>query len=202
MAFANMTAREKIIVAVLGVIIVGVLVGIGILLARLISDGGLDEQQTGITVPPPTEAASPVATVTLVAAPALEGMSKAAPNPVGEQPVVVTRQEGLGPIAPVIIASQPLQAGHRYRLEITATDGSKVAIHGSWSQSATSKSGQVAAPQIEFFEGVTPFRVDIAPPVSDPDLWGCSVSAAFKSANVLEQSPSLVLTIWDVTGSE
>jgi len=202
MAFSNMTSREKIIVAVLGAIIVVALGGIGILLARLVTDGGLGGQQTGITVPPPTEAAPPVATVTLVAAPALEGMSKPATSQVGEQPVIVARKEGLGPLAPVIIASQPLQAGHRYRLEITAANGSKVAIHGSWSQSATSKSGQVTAPQIEFFEGVTPLRVDIVSPVADPDLWGFSVSAAPKSPNVLEKSTSLVLSIWDVMGTD
>jgi hypothetical protein len=99
-----------------------------------------------------------------------------------------------------MIVNHQLHAGRRYRLEITATDGSKVALQGSWSQAATSKSGQVAAPQIEFFEGTTPYRINITAPVADPDMWSCSVSSGLKSPDLLAQSPSLVITIWDITG--
>jgi hypothetical protein len=201
MALSEMSSKEKTIVAILGAVILVALVGIGILVANLVG-GGNSQQAGGVTVPPATEAPPPAATVTLVAPPSLEGLSRVAPGPISEQPVLVVRQEGVGPLAPVLIASQALNSGRRYRLEIAAADGSGVAILGSWGQSATSSSGQVAAPQIEFFEGTTPFYVDVVSPVTDPDLWSCSVSAGLKSPDVLGKSPNLVISIWDVTGTK
>jgi hypothetical protein len=44
--------------------------------------------------------------------------------------------------------------------------------------------------------------VDINPPVADPDQWSVSVSAGLKSADILGESPKVVITIWDVTGSQ
>ncbi len=232
MAFSQMSSREKTIVAVLGVVILIALIGIGILVARLIT-GGADEQALEITVVPttpveeastaalqeaPTSAAGEAPTaesgqapasgsestpagvvgITPVAAPSLEGLSLSPPKPISDQPVVVARQQSVRPGAPVIIASHPLYAGRRYRLEITAADGSEVAIQGSWGQAATSVSGKVTAPQIQFFEGTTPFLVDVVAPVADPVLWSCSISAGPK--DLLGQPPGLVITIWDVTG--
>jgi hypothetical protein len=98
----------------------------------------------------------------------------------------------------VVIASQTLHAGRRYRLEVTTTDGSAVAIQGSYGQSATSASGKLAAPQIEPFEGMTPFQVDLVAPVPDPTLWSCSASTGLKL--LMAKPPILVITIWDVTG--
>jgi hypothetical protein len=233
MGFSQMSSREKTIVAVLGVVILIALIGIGVLVARLVTGGEGDTEAPAITVipttaageaPPPESGTEPTAAagatsasqegqgtasqpaggtgaegaITAVPAPSLEGLDTSGPVPVSDQPVVVARQEGVGPGSPVIIADHPLHAGHRYRLEITAADGSQVAIQGSWGQAATSASGEVAAPQIEFFEGTTPFRVDIVAPVSDPVLWSCSASAGV--TDLLGQPPGLVITIWDVTG--
>lgn len=195
-----MTSREKTIVAILGSVILVTLVGIGVLTAKLITDAS-NKPPEGISV---TEAslaeAAPELTVTLVSAPSVQGLIKTTPAPVESKPVVVIRQESAGPLAPVLIADQPLNAGHRYRVEITTASGAKIPIHGSWGQSATSASGQVAAPQIEFFDGTTPYSVNIKAPVSDPSIWGLSVSAGPKGGTL--KSPSLVITVWDVTGSQ
>jgi hypothetical protein len=223
MNFSQMSSREKTIVAVLGVVILIALIGIGFLVARLVTGGEGATQAPEITVIPTTAvgdvsgetpttgegataAPEPGGTpgaaggITPVPPPSLEGLDTSPPQAVSDQPVVVVRQEGVGPGAPVIIADHPLHAGRRYRLEITAVDGSAVAIQGSWGQAATSASGQAEAPQIEFFEGVTPFRVEIVAPVADPALWSCSASAGPK--DLLGQPPSLVITIWDVTGAQ
>ena len=120
----------------------------------------------------------------------------------GSEPVVLVQVESVGPLAPAMIVNQALQPGHRYRLEVTAQDGTAIAVEGNWSQAATSASGQAAAPQIEFFEGTTPYRIDIAPPVADPKMWGISVSAGFKEADLLAEGPAVVITIWDVTAGE
>ena len=199
MALSGMSSREKTVVAILGVVIILALVGIGILLARLLADSSSSAPE-GISVTETAVAAvQPQATVTLVDAPSLEGLGEPAPVAAGAEPVVVKRVESVGPLAPVMIASQPLSAGHRYRLEVTASDESTVPIHGSWSQSATSASGQVAAPQIEFFESSTPYRVDIEAPVADPSMWGVSISAGPQG---LGGQANLVITVWDVTGSQ
>ena len=199
MALSGMSSREKTVVAILGVVIVLALVGIGILLARLLADSSSSAPE-GISVTETAVAAvQPQVTVTLVDAPSLEALGEPAPVAAGAEPAVVLRVESVGPLAPVMIASQPLSAGHRYRLEVTASDESTVPIHGSWSQSATSASGQVAAPQIEFFESNTPYRVDIEAPVADPSIWGVSISAGPKG---LGGQANLVITIWDVTGSQ
>ena len=212
MAFSNMTSKEKTIVAVLGVVILIALIGIGILVARLITGGDADSQSPDISVAPTTDTTTTTqgddagpgsageATITAVAPPDLEEPDELPPAEVSEQPVVAARAESPGPLSPVIIASHPLYAGHRYRVEITAADGSKVAIQGSWSQAATSASGEVAAPEIEFFEGTTPYQVNVVSPVADPSLWSVSVSAGPK--DLLGQPPGLVITIWDVTGVE
>jgi hypothetical protein len=194
-----MNSKEKTIVALLGVVILVALIGIGFLLAKLITDAK-DKPAEGISVTETAAAAAPLATATLIAAPSLEGMAKAAPVTVGSEPVVVARQESVGPLAPVLIVAHPLEAGHRYRLMVTASNDKKVPISGSWSQSATSVSGKVAAPQIEFFEGTTPHTIDIKAPVPDPNMWGVSISAGPKAATL--NSPNLILTILDVTGAQ
>jgi len=217
MAFSQMSSKEKTVVAVLGVVILIALVGIGILVARFVTSGEAGKQALEITVAPTatgeevpmagsgeapaTESGSAPGvevTNTPIAPPSLEELEKAAPGPISSQPEVVARMQSPGPGLPVIIAGQPLHAGRRYRLEITAADGSKAAIQGSWSQSATSASGKVTAPQMEFFEATTPYEVNIVSPVGDPVLWGFSVSAGPK--DVLGQPSILVITIWDDTG--
>jgi hypothetical protein len=205
-----MSSREKTIVIALGVIILLALVGIGVLAAQLLtSDGQTGEEidvagSTASAMPAETatladEQATPGATITPVAPPSMEGGDERPPEPAGGQPAVIVQAESVGPLAPAIIASQTLNAGRRYRVEITATDGSQVAIQGSWSQAATSASGQVVAPEIEFFEGTTPYRWDVEAPVADPDAWRISISASAQGG--LDQAPGLVITIWDVTGS-
>jgi hypothetical protein len=197
-----MDSRERNIIIVLGVVIIIALVGIGVLAAKLLSSDGGDT--TAITVVPTVAegAAPPEATITAIPAPEMEALGQPPPDPAGSKPVAIARQESLGPIAPVMIVAQPLQPGRRYRLEVTASDGSKSAVQGSWSQAATSASGQIGTPLGEFFEGVTPYQVDINPPVSDPVLWSVSVSAGLKNPNILSDSPKVVITIWDVTGSQ
>jgi hypothetical protein len=197
MAFSNMNSKEKTVVAILGVIILVALAGIGILVARLVADS---EGEVVVTVLPTAGQAQATAEVaiTQVAAPSLSAAAAVTPAAISDEPVVVARSQGAGPGFPVIIADEPLAAGHRYRLEVAAADGSQAPIQGSWGQSATSASGQVAAPQIKFFEGTTPFSVDLAVPVADPVLWGCSMSAGVKG--VLASPPVLVITVYDVTG--
>jgi hypothetical protein len=117
----------------------------------------------------------------------------------GSEPVEVARQESVGPLAPVMIANHPLSAGHSYRVEITAKNGSKTPIKGQWSQSATSASGKVAPPQIEFFRGTTPYNIEVTSPVPDPTIWGVQVSAGPEG---LGATAPLVITIWDVTGTQ
>jgi hypothetical protein len=215
MAFSEMNSRERTIVIVLGIVILVALVGIGILAARLIAgDGNGGDEAIGVTTatasaPGTTGAATPGdqagATITAVAPPPVEdassdgGEDELPPAPSGGEPAVVVRAESPGPIAPAIIPEQTLAPGHSYRLEITAADGSEVAIQGSWSQAATSASGEVVAPQIEFFEGTTPHQIQVEAPVADPASWRISVSAG--PTDLLGQPPALVITIWDVTGT-
>jgi hypothetical protein len=196
MAFSGMNSREKTIVVALGVVILIALVGIGILAARLISSGKAPEITVAATSA--AGAATPQATITMVAAPSLTDVVQTTPQPVSDKPVVVGRQESAGPGLPVMIANQPLHAGRRYRIEIKAKDDSSIAIQGSWSQAATGASGKMALPEIKSFEGTTPFTIDIASPVADPTLWSVSASAGPKG--ILGKSPSLVITVYDVTG--
>jgi hypothetical protein len=211
MAFSEMNSRERTIVIILGIVILIALVGIGILAARLIAgDGNGDEEAISVTTatavsPATTDAIAPEdqteATITAVAPPSLEAGEgdEAPPAPSGSEPVTVVRAESPGPIAPAIIPEQTLAAGHRYRIEITAADGSEVAIKGSWSQAATSASGEAVPPQIEFFEGATPYEIQVEAPVADPASWRISVSAG--PSDLLGQPPALVITIWDVTST-
>jgi hypothetical protein len=200
MTFSQMTSREKTIVTVLAAVIVLALCGIGILAARLFSEQTAGEPPIGIAVTDTVsvvEAAEP--TVTPIAAPSLEGQTESSPPPVGNEAVVVVAKESVGPLAPAIITSERLYAGHRYRLEITTADGSQVPFRGNWSQSATSVSGQVSAPQIEFLEGTTPYQAEIPYPVSDPDLWLFSVSAGPRGRGA---TAPIVIRIVDVTGAQ
>lgn len=201
MALSGMSSREKTIVGILVAVIVIALIAIGILGYRLLFGTG-GQPQTGISVTEvvTTEGGVAEPTATLVAPPSLEGLSPQAGAPVSTKPVVVAQVQGVGPLAPVIIAGQPLVPGHRYRLEVTAKNGSKSPIQGSWAQAATSLSGQIASPQMNLFDGTTPYRVDIAAPVSDPGLWSISASAGHRG--LLAEPPVLVMTIWDVTGGE
>jgi hypothetical protein len=212
MNFSQMSSREKTVVAVLGVVILVALIGIGVLVARLVT-GGQGEEPEIVVIPTTTgeattgelgQAPAPgsesetAPDITPVAPPSLEGLDTTPPAPVSAQAAVVIWLEGIGPGLPVSIPSQTLHAGRRYRLEITTTDGSAVPIQGSWGQSATSASGKVVSPQIELFEGVTPFQVDLVAPVPDPVLWSCSASAGLKE--LMANPPTLVITIWDVSG--
>jgi len=206
MSFSEPSSREKTLLLVLVVVIIVALIGIGVLLAKLLL-GGESGQAGGVT-PAPTaaEAGAAEPTITPIEAPALQQSELPAEAtgaaPAGVEPVALVQVESVGPLAPAMIVNQALQPGHQYRLEITARDGSSVAIEGNWSQAATSAGGQAAAPQIEFFESATPYQVDIAPPVADPKMWSISVSAGLKKADVLSEGPTLVITIWDVTGSQ
>ena len=120
---------------------------------------------------------------------------------------VVVRTVGAGGLAPVVIADQALQPGRRYRIEIHAVDGSRVEIHGSWSQAAVAAGGTLSAPTIEFFEGQTPYRIELSLPMADPARWSCSVSAALKAPPLASgqsalSGPTLAIEILDVTDSQ
>jgi len=203
MSFSGASSRERTLLIVLAVVIVVALIGIGLLLAKLLVSGG-GEQAGGITPAPTTTADASAAepTITPIDAPALQPADQPPGGPTGGEPVVLVRAESVGPLAPAMLVNQALQSGHQYRLEVTAQDGSAVAVEGNWSQAATSASGQATPPQIEFFEGTTPYQVDIAPPVADPEMWSVSVSAGLRKADVLGDAPKVVITIWDVTGSQ
>jgi len=185
-----MSSRERTIVIVLAVIIVVALAGIGVLAAKLVSDDG---------EPTVVATALPGGTITPVPPPPPEPAVDTPVTNVG-QPVEVVRAEGVGPGSPVIIAAQALHPGRRYRIEIAAANGAKVAINGSWSQAAVATQGQPAAPQIEFFDGVTPHEIEVVSPVSNPEMWSVSVSAG--PANILGEQPVLVVIIWDVTEAQ
>jgi len=203
MAFSETSSRERTLLIVLAVVIVVALIGIGVLLAKLLVSGG-GEQAGGITPAPTTaaEAAAAEPTITPIDAPALQPADQPPGGPTGGEPVVLVRAESVGPLAPAMIVNQALQPGHQYRLEVTAQDGSSLAVEGNWSQAATSASGQATPPQIEFFERTTPYQVDIAPPVADPEMWSVSVSAGLKEPDVLGNPPPIVIVIWDVTESQ
>jgi len=196
MAFSEMSSREKTIIIVLGVVIVIALIGIGVLVAKLVGD----KEPVVTVVPTDGGGEAPGPTITPIDTPSLEDLPDAPPAPAGDQPVVVVQAEAAGPGLPAIITSQPLRAEGRYRLEIAAADGSKAAIQGSWSQAATSTDGEVAAPQIEFFEGMTLYTIDIVSPVANPAQWSYSASAS--PSDILGPPVILVMTLYDVTGSQ
>ena len=218
MALSNMSSREKIVVGVLGLVILLALVGIGILAANLVSRSDEEQEVAGesataaavegedlpaggteATALPGAPAAGEApegADITPVATPLL----REAPAAGAGDGEVVVRQEGVGPLAPVVIADQPLQPGRRYRIEIQAVDGSRVAIHGSWSQAGVGGGGTLSAPTIEFFEGQTPYRIDLALPLAEAEMWSCSVSAAVQVGQGAALSgPALAIEILDVT---
>jgi hypothetical protein len=217
MALSGMSSKEKTIVAVLGVVIILSLVGIGILAAQLLGDGKDEGGSVAVataTSGAPEAAVTPEAggegsevapgaggegaEVAPVDTPALEQPRDVPPPIAAGEPVAVAEVESVGPLAPAILVDQPLYAGHRYEIEIRTADGSQLAIQGSWSQAATSGSGQLVAPQVEFFEGTTPHTIPIEAPVADPEMWGCSVQASLKES--LGQTTHVVVTVWDVTG--
>jgi hypothetical protein len=199
MALSGMNSREKTLIAVLAVIIILALVGIGVLIAKLVVDGGAEEQAGGITPVATTLAATPEPTATLVETPALEAEEETPlPTPAGAEPVRVTQAESPAPLLPVLITNQALHAGHHYRVEIAAADGSAVAIKGSWSQSAKGAGAQIEVTGPESFEGKTPFSLEVKPPLDNPTSWSITVSAG--PQDLLGQPPKLVLTILDVSG--
>lgn len=221
MGLSGMSSKEKTIVAVLAVVIVISLIAIGLLIARLVVGSGDSEQTTGIIPPMATSEglAAPVATsegpsvpgptsegtappqpsVTPVPNPTLVEAAQEPPESGDGQRAAVAREESPGPILPAILMNQSLHGGHRYQVEITTKDGSKVHIWGSWSQSAKGADGSLELPLPEFIEGATPFTIDVVPPLDNPASWSVSVSASPK--NLLGQPPPLVITVWDVTGS-
>jgi len=199
-AFSGMSSRERTVVAVLAVVIVLALVGIGLLIAKLAIDKG--GQSSGVT-PAATSEGSPIPaalTATLVANPSLEEAVEEPAQPVSEQPVAIAQAKSPAPLLPVILAEQPLHGSRHYRLEITAEDGSHVRISGSWSQSAKGAGGNMVLPLPEPYEAATPFGLDITPPIEAPSSWRISVSAAPK--DLLANPPALIITIWDTTGSQ
>jgi hypothetical protein len=199
MSQSGMNSREKTIVAVLGVILVIALIGIGVLVAKLVAGGGAGGQTTGITpaVTMPDEVAAPPETATLVTNPSLEEQG-ATPAPGGAEPVAVVQAQSSAPLFPATLTNQALHPGRSYRIEITAVDGSETAIRGSWSQSAKSADGKLELPLPEMIEGTTPFRLDLTPPMVNPSSWSVSVSASPR--DLLGQPPRLAITVWDVTG--
>jgi hypothetical protein len=201
-ALSEMNSKEKTIVAVLGVIIVIALIGIGFLVAKLVADGGTGGQATGIVVAEtsPAETSSPEATFTPVAPASVEGLPETTPAPVSDQPVAVVRAESLSPGLPALLVNQPLHGDRRYRLEVTAADGSAASISGSWSQAATGGAGEAQADIAEPIDGATPFTVDVQPPVANPQSW--SLSASVGPKDLLGSPPGLVITVWDVTGTQ
>ncbi|MGD2206633.1 MAG: hypothetical protein PVH17_07630 [Anaerolineae bacterium] len=202
MAPSGINSREKTIIAILAVVIVIALIGIGILVARLVT-GDKEGGETGGITPvatAPGGAVSSEATATLVANPSLKEPAEATPAAVGDQPVAVVRVESPKQLLPAILTDHALHPGHRYRLEITAIDGSSVAIRGSWSQSAKTADGNLELPLPESIEGKTPFRLDIEPPAANPTSWSLSASASPK--DLLGNPPKLVIIVWDVTGSK
>jgi hypothetical protein len=207
MSFSEMSSREKTIIVILGVVILVALAGIGILVARLVTGNG----QAG-DAPPITVAATPIAgattpgagvsegTITPVATPSLKDLAQTTPQPVAASPVVVVRTESPGSPLPVLLTSFPLHAGRVYRLEVTAVDGSSFPIQGSWSQAAMGADGEVSAALPELFEATTPYSVDVVSPLAKPSTWSLSASAA--PANLLAPTANLVITVYDVTGTE
>lgn len=199
MALSGMNRREKTLIAVLAVVIIIALVGIGILIGKLVVDGGADEQAGDIPPVATTPAAASGPTATLVETPSLEEEEQAPPpTPAGAEPVQVVQAESPAPLLPVLITNQALHAGHRYRVEIVAADGSAVAIKGSWSQSAKGAGVQIEVTGPEPFEAKTPYTLEVKSPLENPTSWSISVSAG--PQDLLSQSPKLILTLWDVSG--
>jgi hypothetical protein len=207
MSFSEMSSREKAIVAILAFVILVALIGIGILVAGLVTGDKTSGDAPVITVAatPVPSAATPGATVsegtiTPVATPSLKDLAQTTPQPVAASPVVVVRTESPGSPLPVLLTSYPLYAGRVYRLEVTAADGSTFPIQGSWSQAAMGAGGEVDATLPELFEAETPYSIDVVSPVANPSSWSISASAA--PANLLAQTANLVITVYDVTGTE
>jgi len=199
MALSGMNSREKALIAVLAVIIIIALVGIGVLVAKLVVDGSADEQAGGITPVATTPAATSGPTATLVETPSLaeEGQTPP-PTPAGADPVAVVQAQSPAPLLPVLITNQALHAGHRYRLEIAAADGSTIAIQGSWGQTARGAGADIKVTGPKPFEGQTPLTLEVKPPLENPVSWSITVSAG--PQDLLGQPPKLVLTLWDVSG--
>jgi hypothetical protein len=208
MAFTEMSSREKKTILVLAVIIVLAVIGIGFLAAKFLVAGS--DQETGITPPAATiEAAAPsAATVTLqspasstvVADVVAEGVTQGSEASADEKPVAVVQIRSLGNLLPVMMTEQALDGRRRYRVEIVAVDGAIVPISGSLSQSTKSAGGDLDLSLPKSFEGQTPFVLDLSPGIDNPKEWKVSVSAMPK--DLLGDPPILVMTVWDVTGSE
>lgn len=199
MAFSEMSSKERTTIIVLAVIIGLAVIGIGVLAAKVLVGGG--EQETGVTVPAPTlEAVGPSATVTLIADVAPDVASSGSAQSVGVNAVAVVQAKNLGPLLPAMLSQQPLDGRRQYRVEIVAEDGSAVRISGNWSQSTTSVGGELELSLPENFKGETPLVLDLNPGIDNPKEWKVSVSAS--PDDLLGDPPNLVITIWDVTGSE
>jgi hypothetical protein len=203
MAFSGMNSREKTLIAALGVVIVIALIGIGLLLARLLTGEGGQGAEVVITPPPATiesSASGPQETATLVTNPDPEAAADLPDVPDSGQPLAVVRVESSAPLLPAILTEQPLRPGRSYRIEIAAIDGSQVAIRGSWSQAARGGDGSLELPLPESIEGTTPYNIALDPPLANPTSWSCSVSVGPR--DLLGQPPKLVITIWDETANE
>ncbi|MFC2023834.1 hypothetical protein ACFLT5_03775 [Chloroflexota bacterium] len=202
MTLSEMSSKEKTVVAILGVVIIIALVGIGFLVARLVTGGQSSQEADAIQVPATSQSrdAEPDATNTLVPPPEAGAAAKTVPDPAANQAEAVVREEGIAPGLPVLLVGQPLDANRTYRLEVATADGSSATVSGSWSQTAMNAKGEVDVAASERIEGTTPIVVDIKAPVANPKSWILSASVGPK--DLLAKSGPLVIILWDVTGSE
>ena len=199
MAFSEMSSRERTTIIVLVVVIGLAVIGIGILAARFLIGNGEDE--TAITAPAPTtEVVESSATVTLAVEATPEGSDPGSAQSAAVNQVEVVQVKNSGPLLPVMLTQHPLDGQRQYRMEIVAANGSTVSIKGNWSQSTTSAGGDLDLSLPENFEGETPLLLDLDPGIDNPKEWLFSVSVSPK--DLLGDPPLLILTIWDVTGSD
>jgi hypothetical protein len=189
-----MSSREKAILAVLAVVIVIALVGIGVLAAKLLSGDGEGEQAAGITPPPPT--VLPDAVITQVANPSLDLVVEPPPESVSREPVAVAEVKSSSPILPVVLTEQPLNPNRQYELQITAENGGEIDIWGSWSQAAKTAGGGLEIPLPVSIKAKTPYSQKLHPPVEDAVAWSLTVSAA--PQDLLNDPSRLVITVWDI----
>ena len=200
MALSEMSSKEKTIVVILGIVIIIALVGIGVLVARLVTGDSARGDSDAIVVPETTGAAGePAATNTIVPPPEAGEASKAVPEPATGKAEAVVREEGVRAGLPVLLAGQALDGNRSYRLEITTADGVPAAVSGSWSQTATGSQGKVEMAS-DRLEGTTPIVIEIKAPLKKPKTWILSASAGPK--DLLSKTGPLQIILWDVTESE
>lgn len=187
-----MSKAHKVILGMLGFVIIASLVGIGVLTAWLVSR---KDEQAKIVLPATTPLPSPAPTSTLipVPSPAPQAQPTLPPGQPGGQPIVIAADEGGGPFAVAILTGVPLHSNRRYKLQVTSRAGS-VPFHGSWSELAIGTDGKPGV-KVDLLKGVTPFSMDIIPPVQNPTHWSFSVSVQSE-----KNEGGIMVAILDVTG--